>query len=857
MLESTAAGLSLIAESVSITQKKYGEISRIVTSLEKFLLAKYEPEVVEGYAGYSGLIARCEQAKNASLTSVLTTLQGDEQREVTLLKPFSLKLAGSFRTLESATSINEKSADNCIDVEITLNGEMFSPADTINYRVSDKVNLVLCKVAEVMVQYAEMKTLVHDDWLFSMGLNSPAVILSLSGKDKAAYRFRLIPIIMDAEKSIKIHKFKPSKCCVRPQNSVVVSQTSIVHNASIARMLCATSVVKQINDVADATPAFNETLKVLKVWKNRRLSKCLITGFNLAAMLAHICRIKSQAASKASTLELLKLFLTASPSLHSSAVFGEASQGQSTQNCLADFSLWADEHMNYDLLWNMQPAWSEFRDECTRALKLVFDVELMCKRKSELCDLYLKSVRDVKLAAWNLGDDEAGSSQIFSLLGNLSHDLFYVMGTSQLRGTHVRLSQDGDKGVCSVVVGVNLQSANLKLQESTTVGPNADTAVETEITKFREFWGHKASLLSMPNGTSAWAVSWPAGSELGKDCMRETTKSFTPSVPTQILRWICQNRFNSLLKVCPSMSVTDIPSADSSIERELHDVVISLQSRLATLRNCGVKEVSQISSRMRYTDIPPQLCTKTKWSADDSGLTDEDASQGSGVNFRTCVVDSNIVLSGNMNKWKLGDEEWVRHAKIGCLLSIQEELRDTTEFRLSVINKNDPFLEVYAPLSDKRTVAVRLRICTPIDEWPESHWITKGLAPVPKNVEEEDLPRKISQAQFLWYAPWLHQQIEACQTKFPAFVGTVRLLKLFVGAQRLSWDRHDFFWELLTLGAFQNAIRSSGKEKSDRNDVVIHTPNVGFYEYVSTRARLRFGKVMFVRLMRIFTFAEY
>lgn len=785
--------------------------------------------------------------------------RGDTQEAFDMTKPTKIEIYGSY--VDSEGFVCDATFDagvNSVDVAVEVDRSMFRRQDFANHRVFDKLDLYtfflykhlrLGKLTMKDRIYSLQLKLTHDQSL----LSPPSIVASfikLKTNRPAPFTLKL-RVLLSADQ-FPIHRLAPSKCCLRHLTS---AQTPM-YNASIVHLTRRIHITEMVTLIASRIEHFKPAVRILKFWLHRKIPPAepyfsSIKGFHITILLAHICQSRLAVAKQASVYNLIKLFFSVVSHLHGSDVIGTISN--KTDNHLVgphdNYVLHDDSKKLYNCLYDLRGSWSELRALAKEAIAILNPrpdgpfaedidglLEALVARRENL-SLYCDAFVEIgNLSPWTTNETHS-ISQLDRVIGNLLNDLQQAFGSDKsivavaLRYRFLNDAKHGSSPLLQARLGLKLRCTDLRLHRPYLLGPGIDD--EEASARFKLFWRDKATIQQLPDARSVVCVKWKKASTFAKQPLNELLEA-QPAPLTQTLRWLVQSDKalrDEKIEIISGFRLSDVPTADVK-ERALLDAVQDLQSRLSSLDALGIRRVSFGSSQMRFMALPVERRTRVHW--DSRGSLVDDFSR---LNIHNDKIEVLLELSHDVRKWK-DAPEWARMAKLACLLSVQKELqKQSIGITATAINEAREFLDVHLKLKDEdsSSITCRLQIASETFE-RNAPWITDGNCPLP----DDDALQKY---RVSYYLPKHHSFVEASTTKYPALLGTIRLLKWWAAMQWISSDACEEFWELLAATVFFSSERSLKPQPStkdpdtleaeelERTDTfaTIATPNVGFW----------------------------
>lgn len=344
------------------------------------------------------------------------------------------------------------------------------------------------------------------------------------------------------------------------------------------------------------------------------------------------------------------------------------------------------------------------------------------------------------------------------------------------------------------------------------LGPSVEDA--EGCAAFRKVWKSRAVVQQMPDASTILCVKWKKPTPLSGCPLNEL--SFTPSAFTQAITALLElNELEATLST--GFRMTDTALADpSSEERELRECIASFQSELTSLSAVPLIEVTSTSPATRGLSLP--------------GTTE---------------VELCVRLADEKRRWKQ-DKEWNRMARLACLLSLAQEVNKKriaistailkAEEILEVEVERDFFQEQSSGQKGRKTVLFRIGVDGFSEFDPTKSFLTNALILPPKRSMSSESRMELKWLRRTIWASQHNSLLAASQNNHPAFVGTVRLFKIWYFNNWISSAPCEEFLELLVRGVF---------DATENEEAPIQTPSVGLFRVLLTIATHRWSSTPF------------
>eukprot|EP01054_Gregarina_sp_Poly1_P003559 Gregarina_sp_Poly_1__3558@NODE_203_length_11516_cov_57_501703_g181_i0_p1_GENE_NODE_203_length_11516_cov_57_501703_g181_i0NODE_203_length_11516_cov_57_501703_g181_i0_p1_ORF_typecomplete_len1017_score120_80Nrap_D4/PF17405_2/7_9e21Nrap/PF03813_14/3_4e13Nrap_D5/PF17406_2/5_2e03Nrap_D5/PF17406_2/1_4e11Nrap_D3/PF17404_2/1_3e10PAP_central/PF04928_17/8_7e07DUF4486/PF14858_6/0_23Nrap_D2/PF17403_2/1_8Nrap_D2/PF17403_2/1_1e03_NODE_203_length_11516_cov_57_501703_g181_i017394789 len=789
----TNGAIASIASAIKPSQKNIDSLSSLLEQLTQELRALPEKRVAAPYGDFIGQL-------DSSGPEELPLFRADKQY------PFVINAPTEVRRLEDCSSfdffVSCSAFSDVVRLQLQMPCSVFRPQDYQNFRYWDKFICILAYTKAHLELVASISHQLHwtigTDW----STQAPVLIGSIFSLMSSSLEIRICVALPEMKNEIK--RLRPNKSAIKASSS----ESTPFYNAATMSVIRGAAITDSVIHNAKSVKNFGAALRVIKLWAHNKFAvsalKTCLTPWHLTILLSNFCATRDIVIQNASVLQILILFFTSME--HSSSL-----------------QIWDPDYSFHNWLWDCCGCLGELQALSHHALLLLQSAredrihQFLSTRKllQQDCDLVLISdplpVEMTPDGCLRLRD---AAQAIRGLIEAALKDRVAFLLE--------RFVQD-DKAA-RLLVGMKLDSADLKLVEHIWIGPDVED--QSSAGAFQRIWGSKAEERQLSDGRTVMALVWQPPSQSSQSTLNEVIGPDRDAVPapiTQALRYLCMKdasvkrlkmRVESWWRLCDD--VINDPQ-----ERQVDRSIMEFRSTISMLDGVAtaLRDVQLVSSAARHTNIPFCKRCRFMWSNQGALTTDFDPHEA-GCQLLECVLEVD-----SSSRWPR-DKEILRSIKLGILLQIQRSLADNHSIRSSI--SPDGFLDVFF----NSYIAFRVRLLSNLEYNLNLLWFVNTRLPIPdtKNIDHSI----IELARAIYWRPAHHTMIESACKRFTSLGGAIRLVRRWVGAQWITDQDLVEFWELLLLHVYESSLDCSLSR--------IESPNCGFWSLMAFMAQRPLGR---------------
>lgn len=696
-----------------------------------------------------------------------------------------------------------------IDMIVVMPREMFQDKDYLNLRYFHKRAYYLAVLsAGVRDKLASIGTISYDKMhgnhlLPVLVIGSKAVSKDPEAKVKASqqtYQIRIIPCA--PEGLFPGNKLLPTSCNIRStaaDEGTPIQTPTPFYNSTLKAETCYLSYLKVIRQAEKTCSEFTDACILGRIWLQQRGLGSSVTsgGFGhfewslLAALLLQGGGRKGVAAlsPSLSSTQIFKAviqYLAAADLAKRPVILGPIKEAAKATkdpgpvmfdsarqlNFAFKMSSWSASMLQHYAKWTHTSLADQNADQFNPTFITKTDVALQCFDLVIQIDS-LEAVRgaqaqDHRGESWALGDRMA--RVLKRALGDRA-DLIHLRFADNTAGTHWNLDSTSTSAPSTIMIGIALNPVNMARQVDQ--GPAVE---EKEAAKrFRQFWGEKAELRRFKDGSIMESLIWTQTSSLGiceeisryilklhlhlhDEDMNFYGKEFSAMLPVKSADWA---------------SFQAARQAFTVFERDLRDLGnLPLQ----------IRQVAATGPELRFASVRPPSIQAAKGDIQ--------------------AMDTTIYFEAS-GKWP-ENLAAVQRTKVAFLLRIGELLSKSKTGLTCRVGLEDVQTEVenlaFLDVSYEDGSTFRLRIHSDLEE---------NL--IERRTKDKTLDQRLrtqgaqllSSFKRLYTQLPLHTQtIATCASRFPALSPTIRLVKHWFDAHKLSSHFLEETIELFALKVF-------------------------------------------------------
>lgn len=723
--------------------------------------------------------------------------------KVSFSKPSQVNIVGSY----VAKTMVKSQSPRVIDMIIEMPKDMFQDKDYLNLRYFYKRAYYLAVLsAALQSDYSSRGSLAYD---YANGnCLLPVLILSPEPTSKGvdadlkkphkAYQIRIIPCA--PEGLFPANKLSPTSCCIRSvsenQDSTATQMPTPFYNSTLKAESCYIPYLKVIRQAEKTCPAFRDACMLGRVWLQQRGMAASISkgGFGhfewalLTALLLQGGGRKGMAAlspslSSTQIFKALIQYLAAADFTKKPIIFGAHKHGvQSAKetgpvifdtlrqlNVAYKMSTWSASLLQQHARWTQTCMADQQADQFNPTFIIKANSPLQCfDLLVQIDQMADASMEEYRGPSWGYCD------KIARILKRALGDrvqLIHLDPDGNLDNAIGNLKSLPPSDRSAISVGVIFHAANMARQVD-----HGPTVEEKEAAKaFRQFWGAKSELRRFKDGSILESLIWTQTSPL--------------ALCEEIIRYILKlhlhlddehlqfhgKAFSAMgpIKSSDSLSFQAARQAFSTFEQDLRDLSdLPLQ----------VRSVAATAPELRCASVrPPNF----------------EGAKGPGQAMDTAIY---FEASG---KWP-ENLAAIQRTKIAFLLKIGEALSASKPSTVCQVGLEEAQTEVenlaFLDVTYEEGAIFRLRIHSDLEQ-----------SLLERRAKDKTLDQRVRTegAQLLAHFRRLYttlplhtQTIATYCGRFPALSPTIRLVKRWFDAHKLSYHFLEEMIELLALRVF-------------------------------------------------------
>lgn len=741
--------------------------------------------------------------------------QENSNYKVAFAKPAQFNVVGSY---VSKTMVKTQK-DHSVDMVIVLPEEILQEKDYLDLRYFYKRAYYLAVVAAAVRKEFESEARLSYDHLNGNPLcpvlviqpNASAAKESAKAENKGAldYRIRIVPCAPDGFfPKTKLHLRANLVRKNRDDDSNVSSEPTSFYNSTIAAESCYLPYLKVLRQAEKRCAAFKNTCILGRIWLQQRgfggdISQGGFGHFEWAVLLALLLQggeSKGHAAlpSSLSSTQLFKAvvqFLSVTNFAENPCVFGQGNPDLETHS--ETTPILYDSARQVNLAFKMGP-WSAAllhrHAKWTRSLLSdstadQFNPTFILKTDVSLHSFDLIARLNIDGVLEETGADSRGptwqaSSKIYQTLKRALIDK--EMG-ERARLIHIRTpahqpwplaAEPKSRSKSPVEVGILFDPVNMA--RTVDRGPSAGASAEEkeECEEFRRFWGEKSELRRFERDTIRETLIWAS------------TTSF--DLCEEILRYVLGRHLrigqlhNEITVYGDGLpDLLSLKPADSALFNVAKKAFGTFERDIRDLEDLPlrVRQIAPICPELRQTSVKPPVFGSSK----------------SGPRPLECVIS--FEASG---KWPESLAA-IQRTKIAFLLMIGSLLENSKPGEIKTHvgledakheTENLAFLDVIYESGP----SFRLRIHSDLEEILLERQVKDKTAE--QYLRQRATTLLATFRRLYTNLPLHNQYISTCATRFPALSPTIRLVKHWFNAHKLSYHFTEEFIELAALHVF-------------------------------------------------------
>ncbi|KAI5963791.1 UTP22 [Candida pseudojiufengensis] len=729
------------------------------------------------------------------------------------LPPEDLSLVGSYGL---KTGISQGSS---IEVSMTMPSSLFQPKDYLNYRALYKRSFYLAYVAEHLISLTKKNNLpvkITYHYLNEDILNPVLNIESIQTENKedlsffkTKYTINLIAAfpfaIFDGKKLL------PDKNCIRVSNNIEEQPATTLYNSSILTQSSYDYYLKYLYTMKKSTEAFKDACILGRLWLQQRgfgssFSKGGFGHFEFAILLAALLQgggvnsnkillhgfssyqLFKGAIQYLATMDLNKGYLSFSSLIGEEIPSKYKSDGFNIPTIF-------DKNTKLNILYKMTTAsYEDVKAKANQTLDLLNEVvkdrfDPILLQRSTQPNLKYDITLSLTLPDEILDTFGALEKITFLTFNNFfKHKLYNLIKTAlEDRATLIRIENDKVNSTFAIqkrkpangglTFNIGLQLNSDESDKLVTKGPNNED--KENGTKFRSFWGSKATLRRFKDGSIQNCVVWPVSDRepIVVSIIRYVLDLHILKDLTQSLHTEC-GLFDKILPL------SLLPTASNQTTNSLYSFSIlrsSFESLNKTLMNLelplSIKSIMPASTALRYSSVlqpvPFAVSNPDFWNE--------------------CILQFEI-----SSRWP--DELLaLEKTKTAFLLKIADALRDTNYTTTIVDDHSIPFNEDIKTLNilTPEGFGFKIKILTERDELLYLRAVSNAGS-----------QKSIAQNVYLAFVRNYQASVKHTRTitslaqHFHYYSPTVRLVKQWLDSQLLLNHFTDELIELIVLKPF-------------------------------------------------------
>lgn len=726
----------------------------------------------------------------------------DSLYKLSYTKPSQINVVGSY----VARTMIKSQTRRAIDMVVEMPKDMFQDKDYLNLRYFYKRSYYLAVLTvSLKKDLASSATLAYE---YSNGNNLlPVLVITAqpAGKDSGsnakksqAYQIRVIPCA--PEGLFPSPKLLPSSCCIRSASedeSPEASRASTpFYNSTLKAESCYIPFLKIIRQAETTCPAFKDACTLGRVWLQQRglggsVSKGGFGHFEWAFLTALLLKgggrkgmaALSPSLSSTQIFKALIQYLAAADLAKKPLVFGSPKHGLDAAkesgpvifdtlrqlNVAYKMSSWSASFLQQHAKWTHTSMADQVADQFTPTFILKSDSPLQC------FDLIIQvdqaggaHMRDYRGASWAHCDKIA--RVLKRALGDRAQ-LIHLEPPTSMDDTVGDLKSMPESDSSAILVGIIFDSANMSRQVDQ--GPTVEEKEAAK--KFRQFWGEKSELRRFKDGSIVESLIWTQMSPLA---LCEEICRYILKLHLRLEDGHLQFNGKGFAAIVPVKS-SDHPSfisarqAFSVFEQDLRDLTdLPLQ----------IRQVMATAPELRFASVRPPT---------------DDSLKGTPQ-----AMDTTIYFEAS-GKWP-ENLAAIQRTKTAFLVKIGESLGAAKPGTVCRVGLEEAQTEIenlaFLDVTYEGGATFRLRIHSDLEEsLLERRAKDKTLD---QRVRTEGAQLLASFKRTYTVLPLHTQTMATFCSRFPALSPTVRLLKRWFDAHKISYHFLEETIELLALRVF-------------------------------------------------------
>lgn len=716
----------------------------------------------------------------------------DSPYKVSFAKPSQFNVVGSY---VSRTMIKSQGR-RAIDMIVEMPKDLFQDKDYLDLRYFYKRAYYLAVLTASLRDELGSSAELTYEYLNGNRL-LPVLVLAPTGTQKE-YQVRIIPCA--PEGLFPARKLLPTSCCIRTASEADGESKTPTpfYNSTLKAESCYLSYLKQLRQAEKSCPAFKDACILGRVWLSQRglggsVSKGGFGHFEWAILTTLLLqgggRKRSAALSPSlSGTQIFKAvvqYLASADLSKKPLIFGSSTQGVEASketgpvifdavrqlNVAHKMSSWSASMLQQHAKWTYTSLADQDADQFSPTFITRVDSPLQSYDaliQVERAPVTEGGLVDYRGAAWEYRDKVA---RILKRALDDRVQLLYVHDFDDAVQKAWDLKSTAPQEPSAILVGLLFNTANISRQVDH--GPAVEDKEAAK--KFRQFWGEKSELRRFKDGSILESLIWAQTSPLG---LCEEIAKYILKLHLKIHDEDIMVHGKGMSAVVP-IKTSDLPAfqaareAFQSFERDLRDLRDTLPLQ--------IRQVLASAPELRFASVRPP------------GSTSKGAAQ---------PMDTTIHFEAS-GKWP-DNLAAIQRTKIAFLLRISELLTEAKPGVTCQVGLEESQTEIenlaFLDTTYEDGSVFRLRIHSDLEEnLLERRTKDKTLE---QRVRTQGAQLLASFKRTYTLLPLHTQTIATFCSRFPALSPTIRLVKRWFDAHKLSCHFLEEMLELVALKVF-------------------------------------------------------